>query len=151
MSLRTSRARGELLCASTKSARSLSFGEAVPASSFSSIGMACSGAWCCKRAMAMSFRSSSAWSCGRTGWPALRRTSASSARACFQVAALGVVASQRRNGRQRFGALARADPARRPSSRAPRRLACPFMVATSLNRSTARSQRASSRARMASS
>ena len=84
MFLRTSRARGELLCASTKSALDFSFGDAVPSSSFSSIGIACSESAFSSALMARSFRSSSLSLSGRTGWPLSRRISASSCFACFR-------------------------------------------------------------------
>ena len=47
ISTSTSRAFGELLCASTNSARSFSFGELVPCRNFCSIGIASSGSAFC--------------------------------------------------------------------------------------------------------
>ena len=76
-----SRARGEFDWLRTKSARSLSLGELVPASICSMIGSARSGSLCVSPRSAINFSSSSPWLSGDTVCPAAWRTSVSSARA----------------------------------------------------------------------
>ena len=112
MFLSTSRARGELLCASTKSARDFSFGDAVPSSSFSSIGIACSGSAFSSALIARIFSSSSLSLSGLHRLAAVAANLRLELLRLLQVAALGIVLRERRDRRQRFGALSR--PVLRP-------------------------------------
>ena len=84
MPLSTSRAFGELLCASTNSARDFSFGAAVPSSSFWRIGIAWSASESSSALIAIELQVLVGSRCrGRTGWPLSRRTS------CFELLRLG--------------------------------------------------------------
>ena len=74
-----SRAFGEPLWHSTKSARSWSLRDDGPCRNFSSSGIACSGSEFMSPLRAISFRSSSATFSGRGGWPARCLISSSSA------------------------------------------------------------------------